>query len=135
MHNDAVVVPLRRQATPSADASANATGISRPVSGGANPLGAVDPDLADVAAVLDSSTTGKKVEKKKGVDSGELEPHEAIFRGRATEEQEEEHGLSIEEAMRSANVTGRSGSANGLKAGNRKKVRRLNWDSVIVRSK
>lgn len=127
MHNDAVVVPLRRQATPLADASANATGtasIPRPISGGANPLGAVDPDLADAAAVLDTFPAGKMDEKKEAIDNGELEPHEAIFRGRAGEEQEE-RGLSIEEAMRSGNVTGRAGSAYGLKAGKRKNVRRL----------
>ncbi len=124
MRNDAVVVPLRRQAP--ANASGDLEGIPRETdpaaaSGSAdNPLAGIDPDLADNAAAGAALTRGKGEEKKRKGPAGKLEKGDAPPAQVAQGEYSEQRGVvgvPIAEAFGNASANGTWSDALGSQVG------------------
>lgn len=126
MRNDAVVVPLRRQAPSNASADpVNAPQDTEPASasasGASNPLYSIDPDLADTTAAGAAMARGKgeqkKGEQKKGAGGkpGLLEngdaPPSPVAKGGWIEEQGV-LGVPVVEAF--ANATANSSLSDAL---------------------
>ena len=124
MRNDAVVVPLRRQAPSNASADPMDTPQdTKPASasGASNPLSGIDPDLADTTAAGAAMARGKgeqkKGEQKKGaggkpglLENGDAPPH-PVAKGGWIEEQGV-LGVPVVEAF--ANATADSSLSDAL---------------------